>query len=143
MYVQTFGGHMNSRELIVALKKHTGVETDYGIAKMLDTQPTTVTNWVRRQTAMSDEYVVRCAELMGVDPAWLLASIRAEQCSGKAKTVWKRLAASLAAGAFCFIVAHDNRADMPHGSSAYYVKSRRRRSLPLKFAQLAPLRLAA
>jgi plasmid maintenance system antidote protein VapI len=133
---------MNSRELIEAVKQHTGVATDYGIAKLLDTQPTTVTNWVRRQTAMSDDYVVRCAEILGRDPVLLLALIRAEQASGPSKNVWEKLAASLTAGAFCLIVAHEKHVEKPHNSYAYYVKRRRRPRFPLKFRPTAPLRVA-
>lgn len=86
---------MNTAELIAAAKAAQGVITDYGMAKLLDTQPVTVSNWVKGRNLISDKYAIRAAELAGLDPGKVLVWLAAERAEGEARRLLERVAATL------------------------------------------------
>jgi hypothetical protein len=86
---------MNTAELIAAAKAAQGVTTDYAMAKLLDTQPVTVANWVKGRNLISDKYAIRAAELAGLDAAKVLVWLAAERAEGEARRLLQKLAASL------------------------------------------------
>jgi hypothetical protein len=113
---------MNTKELIAAVKKAQGAGTDYRVAQLLDTQPTTVTNWAKGRNVISDEYAIRAARLANLDPAYVLVSIAAERAAGEAKGILERLAAALVCmlvGLFVFLAPYFAEAGFPAWNQAH------------------------
>lgn len=113
---------MNTRELIAAVKTAQGAGTDYRVAQLLDTQPTTVTNWAKGRNVISDEYAIRAARLANLDPAYVLVSIAAERAAGEAKGILERLAAALVCmlvGLFVFLAPYPAEAGFSAWNQAH------------------------
>ena len=84
-------------DLMDAVKEAKGIESDYGLAKLLAVEPTTVSNYRRGRSQASDEIVLKMAAMIGRAPAPILAQIAAERASSpEVAKVWRDAAKVLA-----------------------------------------------
>jgi plasmid maintenance system antidote protein VapI len=82
-----------SVELLDEIREKKGIESDYGVAKLLDVKPQTVSNYRHGRTQLSDEMVVRVARILGRPPAPLLAQVAAERAkSPEVAKIWRDIA---------------------------------------------------
>ena len=83
--------------LLDELKRANSLETDYQVAQLMGVHTSHVSQW-RRRKPMGDESALRAAELAGLDPGYVLASIAAERARLPAVgKVWRGLANARAA----------------------------------------------
>lgn len=85
--------------------------SNYRIAKLLGCDQSAVIRYTKHSTTMDDKYAIRMAELLGIDPAYVLACIAAERSRDVDTTrIWSRIAdqfaASLAAAALLMPLFH-------------------------------------
>lgn len=77
--------------------------SNYRIAKLLGVDQSAVIRYTKHGKSMDDKYAIRMAELLGIDPAYVLACMAAERSHSVESTKqWERIAAHFAA---CFVVA--------------------------------------
>ncbi|MEZ0208928.1 MAG: DUF3693 domain-containing protein [Candidatus Paceibacterota bacterium] len=62
-----------------AAKEKLGIESDYGIAKVLDVNRATVSLWRNGKGSMDDYAAAKIAVILGVDPMEVIASANAER----------------------------------------------------------------
>ncbi|GAA6152560.1 helix-turn-helix domain-containing protein [Pseudoteredinibacter isoporae] len=55
----------------------------YRTAKELEVSQTTMTNWRKHGRTMSDDTAIKAAELLGLDPAFIIANIHAERAQSE------------------------------------------------------------
>lgn len=82
------------------LREAKGIVSDYGLAKLLEVRPQTISNYRRDRTQLSDEMALRVARMMDRPPASLLAELAAERAKHpEVAKVWKDAAKVLARAA--------------------------------------------
>jgi plasmid maintenance system antidote protein VapI len=86
---------MNStHQLIERVRTTTDTRSDYAVAKALGITPQRISRYLRGLDEIHDDAAItRAAELIGDDPAALLAEFQAERAkSENARRAWRRLA---------------------------------------------------
>ena len=79
--------------LLDRLATHLGHASDYRIARELGVSRASVSKWRVGKTGMSDDMAVRVAEVVGEDPAYVLALIHGEATENAAvRRVYWRIA---------------------------------------------------
>lgn len=69
-----------------------GGASDYRAAKILGITHQTVSKWRNRGTQMKDETALKVAQLLGLPPIRIIASIHAEQAKTEAERIfWQQL----------------------------------------------------
>jgi len=86
-----------TQEVAAALCEREKISTDYGLAKFLGLEPTTVSAWRRGHRVMSDEHAATIAPLIGEDPAWLALCLAVERV--KSDDLAEKMKGVLLAGA--------------------------------------------
>lgn len=66
-------------ELLEEIKEVKGVESDYGVAKLLKIRPQTISNWRKGVTQMSEEVAFRTAHMLGKPPGPIFARLAGER----------------------------------------------------------------
>lgn len=85
------------------LRSSIGGGSDYRLAKVLQVPPNTVGNYTKRGRTMDDAIAAKVAELLELDPAYVVACCHAERSTDVETTrIWERIAAQFAA---CFVLA--------------------------------------
>ena len=95
---------MTTLELLAAAKTAQGIPSNYRLARVLQVPDHTVQRWNTGRNMPDDAMCLRLAELAGLDPGQVVASIRAErEAAGPLHDFWaglaKRLETAGAAGA--------------------------------------------
>ncbi|MEY4429161.1 MAG: hypothetical protein RLZZ182_1850 [Pseudomonadota bacterium] len=85
-----------TRDVAEALCDAQNISTDYGLAKFLGLEPTTVSAWRRGHRVMSDDHAATIAPLIGEDPAWLALCLAVERV--KSDTLAEKMRGVLLAG---------------------------------------------
>lgn len=76
-------------EWLDALKEHLGLPSDYATAKALGVTRSTVSGYRTGRSVFDQATCIKVAELMGVDPFEIIASINAETArDSKTKFIW-------------------------------------------------------
>jgi hypothetical protein len=92
-------------KLLNRLSAHLGDASDYRIAKELGVTKQTVSAWRVGKGTMSDATAVHVAELLGENPAYVLAVVHEERTdSPEAQKVWKKIAATFGGKAAVIIL---------------------------------------
>lgn len=102
------------------VKARYGLRSDYALAIKLGIGSSGINNYRKRYSHFNDLMAVKVAELLGIDPAEILAAVNAERTKcPAAKVVWERVARSFSAGVMAvFIAVALNFAPAPtHASS--------------------------
>ena len=68
-------------DLLTAAKANSGIPSNERLARILDVPDNTVVRWNTGRNKPDDEMVRRLAELAGLDPAPVVAAIRAERAA--------------------------------------------------------------
>ena len=85
-------------EFIADLKKKTGIESDYAAAKLLNVTGTALSSYRNGKSHFSDDVAMRVADLLELDPAYVVACIHAERAKrAEEKKLWERIAESMIA----------------------------------------------
>jgi predicted transcriptional regulator len=72
--------------------------TDYRLGKVLQVSHSSITNYLKRGRTMDDDVALKVADLLGIDPAYVLACVHAERSTSvESAKVWERIAAKFAA----------------------------------------------
>lgn len=94
---------MNSIELLIAIKKHHGVESDYALARILKISRAALSDW--RIRGLSDERALQFATELGIDPGPVLAAIHAERSADpKVRKAWETIAKTIRSAAAAVLV---------------------------------------
>lgn len=70
---------MKASEWIDRVKAVKGIESDYGIAKLLNLTPQAISNYRSKTPTMNEETSIKVAELLGMQPAGVVLDQVAEQ----------------------------------------------------------------
>jgi len=83
-----------SIEFISDLKIKSGIASDYALAKLLGVTKVTISHYQNGKTLIGDATAMRVAELLDLDPAYVVACIHAERAKHEGeKKLWERIAA--------------------------------------------------
>lgn len=83
-----------SIEFISDLKIKSGISSDYALAKLLGVTKVTISHYQNGKTLIGDATAIRVAELLDLDPAFVVACIHAERAKHEGeKRLWERIAA--------------------------------------------------
>lgn len=90
------GPTMTTIDFIDAIRRRFDC-SDYRAAQMLGITRSTVSSYRRGKSMMSEEAAIRAAELLDLDPAYVLAEVAAERTPvAAARAVWHQAATRLA-----------------------------------------------
>lgn len=90
-------------DFIERLKARNDGCSDYRIAKLLGTTQSCVLRWTKHGKSLDDKYAIRVAELLELEPGYVLACIHAERSNDDNVTKhWEKIAGQFAA---CFALA--------------------------------------
>jgi transcriptional regulator with XRE-family HTH domain len=91
---------IRTSELLAAVRAAQGVPSNYRLARLLDVPEKTVSRWNTGKHTPDDAMAQRLAELAGLDPGEVLASMAAERAGDEAtRAAWRAIAERLAATA--------------------------------------------
>ena len=92
-------------ELLDALKLRHNLASDYKVAKFLDLSQQTISAYRLGRNFFDDSIAIRVAELLDLDPAFVLACVHAERAKKpEVKAVWEKIARAASAAALFFMV---------------------------------------
>lgn len=91
-------------DFISDLKAKYGLKSNYAVAKFLGQTDTAVARWSHGKGSFSDETAMQFADLLDIDPVYIVACMHAERAKREEeKKLWERIA-SLAAGVAALLV---------------------------------------
>ena len=94
-----------TNEYLDEVKTKHSLRSDYALAIKLGTGTSLIVNYRKNNGHFSDTMAVKVAELLGIDPAEVLASANAERSKcPAAKSAWERMARSFSAGAMAIFI---------------------------------------
>lgn len=81
-----------TNDFLDMLKARRGLASDYAVAKFLGCSPSRISNYRSKRSHFGDDEAILMAELLEIDPAYVLANIHAERAKDEVqKRVWKDL----------------------------------------------------
>ena len=87
-----------THQLARAIQSRYKKTSAYGLAKLMSVSNQTACAWVNKETRFSTESAIKCAELLSLQPAYVVACAMFEkESSEEAKAFWKHLADNLPA----------------------------------------------
>lgn len=104
-------------EFLDAVKAKHGIKSNYALAKLMEQTDTAVARWMHGKNTFSDETAMQVADLLEIDPAYVVACIHAERAKhDKERKMWERIA-TMATGlaAALFVIAILPSAPLPNG----------------------------
>lgn len=85
-------------EFLDAIKARHNIPSDYKLAKFIGVAQQTVSNYRVKGIGFDDELAIRVAELLEIDPGYVLACIHAERTKRpQVRDAWEKVARGLAA----------------------------------------------
>jgi plasmid maintenance system antidote protein VapI len=82
-----------------------GIKSDYGLAKLMDVTPGSVSNWRKEKSQMADGPAIKAAALLDDDPGELLAHLQEERAeTEEARKAWRHIAGRLRRSAAVLII---------------------------------------
>lgn len=119
-------------DFIEALKAKHSLKSNYAVAKFLGQTDTAVARWSHGKGSFSDETAMQFADLLEIDPAYVVACMHAERAKREEeKKLWERIATlSSGVAAVLAVVAVLPFVTLPYSdagiiasaNSVYYVK---------------------
>lgn len=80
-------------EFLNAIKDKHGIQSNYALARKLGQTDTSIARWAHGKGSFSDETCLHVADLLEIDPAYVVACIHAERAKHEAeRNVWERIA---------------------------------------------------
>lgn len=87
-----------TNELLDAVKQAYNLPSDYALAKKLKIRASAISGYRHGRSSLAESIAMNVAELLELDPGYVLASMEAERThSAAARAAWERAAARLAA----------------------------------------------
>lgn len=84
---------MKSAVYLCALKLHTGIESDNGIAKLLGVSRSYIGMVKQEKTGFSNEMAIKIAGILGVHPAIIFADLAIDRANTpEERLVWRQIA---------------------------------------------------
>lgn len=100
---------LTTSDLLAAVKHAQGIPSNYRLARIIGVTDATVANWKHGRNLPDDPMCERLAQMAGLDPAYVIASIYAERAANDdSKRIWSGIAKrlqGLAAGLATVIVS--------------------------------------
>jgi len=94
-----------TQELMRALKARLGCRSDYRLALELGVSRATVSTWKRGRAHPGDDIALDIAEILDLDPGYVLACLAAERAESPAvKKAWQQFAKGIAATAIILLL---------------------------------------
>lgn len=96
-----------TNDFLDELKSLNGNASDYRLAKILEVKAATISNYRHGKSFFDDAVCERVADLLGIQPEYVLACIHAERAkSPSLRTAWTHIAAAFGTAAtFVFAIA--------------------------------------
>lgn len=111
---------MRTADFLDALRIRFQVPSDYALAPMLGVTRQQVSKYRLGKDSLSDEAAIYVAELLEIDPAFVLASCHAERAKADGqRAAWERIAARFAQAATVAAVAVGLAAPSPAPAAHY------------------------
>jgi plasmid maintenance system antidote protein VapI len=83
---------MKSAVYLCALKLHTGIESDNGIARLLGVSRSYIGLVKQEKTGFSNEMALKIASILGVHPAIIFADLAIDRAnSAEERLVWREI----------------------------------------------------
>ncbi len=106
---------MNTIDILDAIKSRYNLPSDYAVHKLLNVTHQQIANYRKGKSLMGDEAALKAAELLELEPDYLLACLHAERSSdAEVSKVWaglaeklKKTSATTAALAFAILFTGD------------------------------------
>lgn len=90
---------MKTVDYLKQAKRRLGIESDYALAPHLGVTRSSMSKLANGKTTMSDETALKMAEILGIQPAIVLADMHAErEKNPELQAVWRGLVDKLALG---------------------------------------------
>lgn len=108
---------MGTIEFLDRVRQAHSISSDYALAKRLDLTPQQISKYRSKKDHMGDETAARVAELLALDPGFVVATIHAERARTEAgRALWQGIAARLeragvAAAAFVVLLGFSGTPD--------------------------------
>lgn len=119
-------------EFLNEIKIKYNLKSNYALAKLMQQTETSISRWIHGRTTLSDESALQVADLLEIDPAYVVACVHAERASDKTRKIWERMA-TLTAGLAALVILSVTVPQSGHESAlfaaftgsypVYYVKS--------------------
>jgi hypothetical protein len=94
-------------EFLEEIKAKYGLKSNYALAKKMGQTDTGVARWMHRKGSFSDETCLQVADLLDIDPAYVMACIHAErEKNEKLRALWERIATLTTGIAAALVVFH-------------------------------------
>ena len=132
---------MTTNEFLDAVKNHHKLPSGYALAKFLGRTKSSISQYRTKPQYLDDELAIKVADLLKLDPGYVLSSIHAERAKRpEVKKAWehvahmlqrsRRAAAAIFVGFFAFFLSgtpQTSHAAPPdnNATTVYYVKLRR------------------
>ena len=84
-------------EFLDALRAHLGLPSDNRLAQYMGIKRQQLGRYRSMKETFGDEMSRKVAELLGVDPAYVMVCMATQRAKGETREAWMRLAAKLAA----------------------------------------------
>lgn len=82
------------------IREKYGLKSNYALARKLGQTDTSIARWAHGKGSFSDETCLQVADLLDLDPAFVVACIHAERAKNEAeKKLWERIAARMSIAA--------------------------------------------
>lgn len=100
---------ITTQDLYNSIKSLIGKDSAYAVGKALGATNQAACNWRDGKHAMDDQYALRAALALGLDPDFVLACLAAERAQRvhqeETAAAWRRIATRLAtAASICFVL---------------------------------------
>jgi hypothetical protein len=91
--------------LLDRAKSAAGVDSDYALAKLLETNKANVSNWRLGKVAPDERAILHLCQLSGDDPDYVAACVQVMRAGNDdAAALWRRVASRLSAGLVVSVV---------------------------------------
>ena len=90
-------------EFLNEIKIKYNLKSNYALAKLMQQTETSISRWIHGRTTLSDESALQVADLLEIDPAYVVACVHAERASDKTRKIWERMA-TLTAGLAALVI---------------------------------------
>jgi len=87
-------------EFLDAIKAKYGLKSNYALAKKMGQTDTAIARWMHGKNTLADESAMHVAELLEIDPAYVMACCHAErEKNAEVKATWQKIAQRMAVAA--------------------------------------------
>lgn len=83
---------LTTTDWLNALKHKTKINSDYGLAKLLELSPQRISRYKQKHDYLGPETAAKVADELGIDPAVIYAACHAERSrNDRERAIWERI----------------------------------------------------